>query len=434
MNVLVNPYGKQFESFKVPEEWEIKSLDKICNLITDGSHFSPSKNGVYPLATVENMEDDKIDVDSCYKISEEDYEQLVKNNCKPEKNDVLYSKDGTVGLCLVYNQLEKIVLLSSIAIIRGKEDELDPYFCKYILKSRFMDVYLNKFKSGTALKRIILKEIAQFKFPLPKIEEQEEIGKILRNFDVLLKTKESHIEQLKKLKEGLVQKLYFEGLKHESFQNVEYIYEKSVKIPKSWDYQKLENIIDLKNGYAFKSEYFVKHSDKILLTPGNFHVEQYVYFQPRNTTYYDGPIPNGFELSNGDLLIVMTDLTRDGAILGNGIILENKKAVLHNQRIGKVIPKKKFDQKFLLYFLNSYFYKLQIKKTAAGTGVIHTSSKNILDCYIPLPKIEEQEEIGNIIYNVDNIIQIEKSRLKDRKKMKVGLMQKLLTGKIRVKV
>ena len=52
-------------------------------------------------------------------ISFEDYDYIVKNGCKPENGDILFSKDGTIGLSFPYSQAdEKIVLLSSIAIIK----------------------------------------------------------------------------------------------------------------------------------------------------------------------------------------------------------------------------------------------------------------------------------------------------------------------------
>ena len=151
---------------------------------------------------------EKKDVFNVDKIHKSDYEYLVKNNCQPKNNDVLFSKDGTIGLCLVYTQPDKIVVLSSIAIIRTKPDELDPNFLKYVLQSRYMQVYLAKFKSGTALKRIILKNISEFTFPLPPtIKEQEKIASILSNLDLLIQQEKQYKEKLEKIKRGLMQQL-----------------------------------------------------------------------------------------------------------------------------------------------------------------------------------------------------------------------------------
>ena len=69
-----------------------------------------------------------------------------------------------------------------------------------------------------------------------------------------------------------------------------------------------------------------------------------------------------------------------------------------------VIKKIPFDTSYLLHFMNTKFYKHQIKRTSAGTGVIHTSTKRILECHIPLPKIPEQQKIASILSNVDSKI------------------------------
>jgi len=107
-------FGKEIE---IPKEWNFTKLEKITK-VTDGAHYSPPKivNG-FPLATVENVKANTIDIDSCYQISKEDYEQLVKSGNKPSVGDVLFTKDGTVGKTLVFRQ-RNLILLSSIAIIQ----------------------------------------------------------------------------------------------------------------------------------------------------------------------------------------------------------------------------------------------------------------------------------------------------------------------------
>ena len=208
---------------------------------------------------------------------------------------------------------------------------------------------------------------------------------------------------------------------------------KDEKIPKEWRFERLSEIIDLKNGYSFKSEYFVDISEQIVITPGNFHREQKLYFEERNTTFYKGPVPVGFILNNDDLLIVMTDLTRDGVILGNAVMLQSEFVVLHNQRIGKVLFKQKIDHVFLKYFLNSNFYKKQIKQTSAGTGVIHTSKNKILEIMILIPRKNEQKSISESLSDIEIIIEQFEKLIKKKKNIRQGAMQELLTGKTRLK-
>ena len=120
----------------VPEGWITEPLSELTNKITDGSHYSPPTVDLgHPIATVENMRENHIDVSSCRIISDAEFEKLRANSCKPEIDDVLFSKDGTVGKTLVFEQEENLVLLSSIAIIRTNKSKLLPHFLRQFLAS-----------------------------------------------------------------------------------------------------------------------------------------------------------------------------------------------------------------------------------------------------------------------------------------------------------
>ena len=75
----------------------IHTLESVCLKITDGSHYSPKdiEDGM-PMLSVKDMTDYDFDFKKCKKISTDDYEKLVKSGCKPEINDVLIAKDGSV--------------------------------------------------------------------------------------------------------------------------------------------------------------------------------------------------------------------------------------------------------------------------------------------------------------------------------------------------
>ena len=109
--------------------------------------------------------------------------------------------------------------------------------------------------------------------------------------------------------------LFTKGIGHTEFKDSEL-----GRIPKSWEVKGLANLITIKHGFAFEGEYFTSvPNGKILLTPGNFHRDGHLYFGDK-TKYYTGKIPEEYILSNGDLLIVMTDLTSEMTILGNTLI------------------------------------------------------------------------------------------------------------------
>ena len=194
----------------------------------------------------------------------------------------------------------------------------------------------------------------------------------------------------------------------------------------------ISNFASIKHGYAFEGKYFsTDEKEHILLTPGNFHIDQKLYFGS-NTKYYSGPIEENYILENGDLLVVMTDLTKDMAILGNAVILDSAKPVLHNQRIGLVKTTKDVFKEYLCYLLNSEQVRKYVKATASGTTVRHTSPSKILDVKAFFPKLIEQRKIAKILSTWDKAISTTKRLIDNSKQQKKALMQQLLTGKKRL--
>ncbi|MUH37063.1 restriction endonuclease subunit S, partial [Zobellia amurskyensis] len=162
----------------------------------------------YPIGTVENMKKLHIDVSGCRTIGNEDFEYLKRNNCKPLVGDVLFSKDGTIGKTFVFNQKDDLVLLSSIAIIRTKKETLLPEFCSLMLESPVFITEIEKRKSGTALKRIVLKDIKKFRVNLPSIEIQREVSNYLISLNMSISILESKILSSKALQKSLINQVF----------------------------------------------------------------------------------------------------------------------------------------------------------------------------------------------------------------------------------
>nr|VFK46996.1 MAG: type I restriction enzyme, S subunit [Candidatus Kentron sp. TC] len=196
----------------------------------------------------------------------------------------------------------------------------------------------------------------------------------------------------------------------------------------------LSSLVDIKHGYPFSGRYFTDApTDYILLTPRNFTKDQRLSFE-QNTTYYDGPIPDGFILDDGDLLVVMTDISTEMAILGSAVILQSglNKKILHNQRIGKVIEKDhRTDRTFLMYLLDSHAVRREIKATATGSTVRHTSPGRILKVMVWIPGVSEQRRIADILSQWDDTISLMERLIAAKHRRRKALAQQLLLGKKR---
>ena len=107
-------------------------------------------------------------------------------------------------------------------------------------------------------------------------------------------------------------------------------------IPKEWALSQIGKEAAIQHGFAFEGGQFSQDPvGPTLLVPGNFHRDGGLYFQASNTKYFGGKYPANTVLNNGDVLVVMTDLSPMTLILGRAAVLNECFPVLHNQRIGR---------------------------------------------------------------------------------------------------
>ena len=200
---------KETKIGKIPEEWEVVITKDISTLITDGSHYSPEPQdkGEHFIATVKDIKENGLNKRTCIPIQKEDYDRLVKGNCKPKNGSVILTKDGTVGNSLVWNYDDQIVLLSSIAIFSLNDEYIIPKFLKYFFDSPINQSWLKRLMGGTALQRVILRDLRKITVPLPSLEEQNQIASILSEVDAKIEKEEATKAELEQLKKGLMQVL-----------------------------------------------------------------------------------------------------------------------------------------------------------------------------------------------------------------------------------
>jgi type I restriction enzyme S subunit len=165
---------------EIPTGWSNEQLSALCSLITDGSHFSPQTvpDG-YPYVTVRDIGEHGIDFVNCKSIPESSFRELAKNGCQPRMDDVLFSKDGTVGKVALVESERDFVVLSSLAILRPRTEVLLPRFLKMAMQSPLVLEKALGLKTGTALRRIVLRNLKTIEVPTPPLTEQRRIIEIL---------------------------------------------------------------------------------------------------------------------------------------------------------------------------------------------------------------------------------------------------------------
>ena len=177
-----------------------------------------------------------------------------------------------------------------------------------------------------------------------------------------------------------------------------------------WQTTSLGELIEVKHGFAFPGQ-FIHEEPKgdILLTPGNFAIGG--GFKGDKFKYYDGPVPEDFILRSGDLLVSMTDLSKQSDTLGLPAFVPARsdgRRYLHNQRLGKVLVKDTTtaDPRFLHYLLCSQSYRNEVLASATGTTVKHTSPDRIRRFRFSRPSLTEQRAIANILGALDDKIEL----------------------------
>lgn len=179
-----------------------------------------------------------------------------------------------------------------------------------------------------------------------------------------------------------------------------------------WREVALGDLFKVKHGFAFKGEFFTgEPQPEVLVTPGNFAIGG--GFQDEKRKYYGGPVPTDYVLGPGQIVVTMTDLSKQSDTLGFAARVPNDTNVwLHNQRVGLLVfnPSAETDARFIEYLLRSNEYRAWVVGSATGTTVKHTSPSRIEGFRTRVPPPAEQRAIAHILGTLDDKIELNRRR------------------------
>lgn len=312
---------------------------------------------------------------------------------------------GTRGSCAITG-IETTTNQSCMALYPKKNLLTTPFLYQFYL--RFGNKLAFEFCQGTKQQSFtggIVK-----KLPIivpPTITEQTAIATALSDVDALINSLEKLIAKKRNIKRGSMQKL--------------------LQPKGGWEVKKLGEVIYLQGGYAFKSELFSKVGVPIIRISdvGNNKVDtdNSVCHEPFN-------IPKEFVARKGDVLIAMS-----GATTGKIGVYNDIGIAYINQRVGKfvVLNERETSQEFISHIVRSEKFKENLIKEIAQGAQPNISGKQIQSIILPLPKERaEQTRIATILSDMDAEITALENKLEKYRNIKLGMMQNLLTGKIRL--
>jgi type I restriction enzyme, S subunit len=196
----------------IPKGWEVADLESLCSRITDGAHHSPpsildGRDG-RPMLSVKDMRTWGFDFRDCRSISQGDFDELVRNDCRPLKGDILVAKDGAnlnKHTFLVRHDLDAVIL-SSIAILRPAAT----FECEFLvaaLKSEDVSQRIKNSRSGAAIPRIILKDFRRLPLVLPPRDPRTKFDRLIEPIHRLCRTLSQSSANLRAQRDLLLPKL-----------------------------------------------------------------------------------------------------------------------------------------------------------------------------------------------------------------------------------
>jgi len=179
---------------KVKDDWEMVKLGDICKKITDGSHNPPPEgNGEYLMLSSKNIYNDSINFENPRKISKKGFDQENKRTeIKP--GDVLLTIVGTIGRSLVVPEsIQPITVQRSVAVLKPSS-KIDSYYLSTILRTDPVFSEIQNKAKGVAQKGIYLNDLKTLSIPLPDIDTQKNIVRLIYSEQKLIESNNSLIE------------------------------------------------------------------------------------------------------------------------------------------------------------------------------------------------------------------------------------------------
>ena len=413
---------KMSELGEIPEEWSIVKLSDLSQKIGDGLHGTPKyvENSDYYFINGNNLVCGKVELyEDTKMVSEEDY---IKNNKDLNENSLLISLNGTIGNVAYYNN-EKIMLGKSSGYINLKGN-INKKYIYYVLKTNTVLEYFNKELTGTTIKNLSLSTLRNTPIPLPNIREQEKIALILSTVDEQIDNVDALIEKNKELKKGLMQTLLTKGIGHTKFKKTEI-----GEIPEKWEVKNVSDVAEkVCVGFVGSLNKYYTSSEKGIPMIRTTNLSQKGLLL-KDLKY----VTNEFHIKNkksivkkNDILVARHGESGKACLVDCDIDANCLNIVIIRPDTNTINPQ------YLKEIINSESVIKQVNNSIVGSVQNVVNTKTIAELKMAIPSIEEQEKIVLILSEVDDKIEEYENKKQKLEELKKGLMQQLLTGRIRV--
>jgi len=408
---------KMTEVGVIPEDWKVKNVSESCLIkarigwqgLKKSEYMS---SGDYLLITGTDFDNGQVNWKSCAYVSKARYEQ--DSNIKIRPQDILISKDGTIGKVAYLGMIPKAGTLNSgIFVIRANDRKIDQVFLSKIFMSFYFEEFLNRLVAGSTINHLYQKDFVKFCFPLPNSEEQVAIAAALSDVDSLISALTKKIEKKKAIKQGLMQQLLTGKKRLPGFND-------------KWKSMLLGDIAEVKDG-THQTPKYVKSGGKPFYSVENVTADDFKNVKHISLEEHKA-LTSNYRIEKGDVL-----MTRIGSIGCCKYVDWDVDASFYVS-LALLKINEKYDSKFISYLSNIKSFKEEVMLNSLVFAIpqkINLGNISLIKVYIPTSKAE-QTAISNILSDCDSEIAALEEKRDKYKEIKQGMMQQLLTGKIRL--
>ncbi|GFZ82013.1 hypothetical protein GCM10011403_26870 [Pseudohongiella nitratireducens] len=415
-------------SNSIPKGWKESSIGQITaskSLFSDGDWVESKDQdpfGSNRLIQLADIGDGTFINKSARFMNDEQFSRL---RCTAlQEHDILIARmpEPLGRACLYPGKDRRAATVVDIAIIRTTN--ADHYWLMSAINSSQFRYQIDLNASGTTRTRIARGALSKIKVLEPPLPEQKKIATILSSVDEVIEKTRAQIEKLKDLKTGMMQELLTKGIGHTEFKD-----SPVGRIPSEWCSACLGSLLSKKPKYGANapavayeptSPRYIRITD--ILDNGELDTTSAVGIDPQAA--------EGYYLSKGDLLIARTGNTVGKSYLHQGEIL----TVFAGYLIKFVISPTVALPDYVYWYTKSHQFDNWIKNTSRIGAQPNINATEYSEMLLPLPPLSEQKAIVSTLDKIHNTIIQTDTKLHHLKHLKVGLMQDLLTGKVRVNV
>jgi type I restriction enzyme S subunit len=400
----------------LPEHWNLTKLGDVCKVIGGGT---PSKKneafygGDIPWATVRDLCTDML-MQTEYSVTPEAIKKS-SSNVIPANNVIIATRVGLGKVCIIQQDTAINQDLRGIIPIDGQINVRYLFFWFKSISEKIIAA-----GTGATVQGVKVPFVKALKIPVPPLPEQEAIVAILDQAFAAIDQAKAKLEQ--------------------NIANAKELFQSKLNAVFSrngdgWVETPLGSLIEVKHGFAFKSQYFTDNGEHVLLTPGNFYEEGGYRDRGAKQKYYEGEIPKDFVLSKGDLLVAMTE--QAAGLLGSPLLVPESGKFLHNQRLGLIQKKtdQPLDNRFLFHAFNTKDFRQHLHDTGTGVKVRHTSPTKIKQARLSLTFDPQQQKavvdmLEALKSKTDVMVQAYQSKLSRLDELKKGVLEKAFSGRL----